>query len=210
MPAPLSEERIARTLRALKDNDYLAYFVPHATEAAALIADAVEPHARVGLGGSQTVRSMGLMDLLRGKGAFVIDHWDESLSPEEGLQARKDQLLCDVFVSSVNAVTESGELVSRDAVGNRIAATAFGPGRVFLVAGTQKIVPDLHAAFRRIRDVAAPMRARSLGLDLPCAEERGCVDCNASGRICRATLVLHKRPLLTDVTVILVGEPIGY
>ena len=140
----------------------------------------------------------------------MLDHWDPARGQEEIFLVRKSQLHCDVFISSVNALTEGGELVSRDGVGNRISAMTFGPAKVFLLASIHKIVPDLHAAFRRIREVAAPRRARSLGVNVPCTKGEGCVDCHSADRICRATLILHKRPALTDITVILIGEPLGY
>ena len=78
-----------------------------------------------------------------------------------------------------------------------------------LLVGIQKIVLDLPAALRRIDEIAAPMRARSLHLDLPCTRDNGCVDCREPHRICRATLILHRRPLFTDITVILIGEALG-
>ena len=160
--------------------------------------------------GSATLRALGLVEGLKQKGAHLLDHWDDSLTFEETLRIRKDQLLCDVLLSSVNAVTETGELVSRDGIGNRTSAMTFGPAKVFLLAGIQKIVPDLHAAFRRINEIAAPMRAKSLNLNLPCTKTTGCVNCNDPNRICRATLILHRRPMLTDITVILIGETLGY
>ena len=204
------DERVVRTLKALKRNEFLAYFYPAADEAKRFVLESVQEGMRVGLAGSATIREMSLVEGLRKKGARLLDHWDESLTIEETLQVRKEQLLCDVLLSSVNAVTEQGELVSRDGIGNRTSAMTFGPTKVFLLAGTQKIVPDLAAAFRRIDEVAAPMRARSLNIDLPCTKGKGCVNCHDPDRICRATLVLHRRPLLTDITVILIGEPLGY
>lgn len=211
-PEPLSipNESVTRTLKALKKNGFLAYFVPKAKEAEQLVLDFVGKGMRVGLGGSATLREMGLVDRLKEKETLLLDHWDESLSFEETLRVRKEQLTCDVFLSSVNAVTEQGELVSRDGIGNRTSAMTFGPGKVFLLAGTQKVVPDLSAAIRRIDEVAAPMRAKSLHIDLPCTREKGCVDCNDPHRLCRATLILHRRPILTDITVILIGERLGY
>ncbi len=205
-----SEERVAKTLRSLKQNEFHAYFLPEANEALRFVLDGLEEGMKVGLGGSQTLRQMGLPEALKEKGAVLADHWDESLDLKETLQARQDQLRCDLFLSSVNAVTENGELVSRDSVGNRIGAMTFGPGKVILLVGTQKIVPDLHAAFRRINEVAAPRRAQSLNTSLPCTQDLVCVNCDDPERICRATLVLHRRPLLTDMTVILVGQPLGY
>ncbi len=205
-----ANEQVARTLQALKKNGFLAYFFPAAEEAGRFVLDSIQQGMRVGLPGSATLRDMGLVDLLKQKGAILLDHWNETLTFEETLQVRKDQLLCDVLLSSVNAITETGELVSRDGIGNRTSAMTFGPAKVFLLAGVQKIVPDLQAAFRRIDEVAAPMRAKSLNLDLPCTRTKGCVDCNKPDRICRATLILHRRPMLTDITVILIGEPLGY
>jgi hypothetical protein len=207
---PQRADQIARTLKALKKNEFLAYFFPKAEEARRLVLDSVQEGMRVGLGGSATLREMGLVEGLKEKGAFLLDHWDESLNFEETLRVRKEQLLCDVLLSSVNAVTEAGELVSRDGIGNRTSAMTFGPEKVFLLAGTQKIVPDLAAAMRRIDEVAAPMRARSLNMDLPCTKADGCVNCSDPNRICRATLILHRRPMLTDITVILIGESLGY
>jgi L-lactate utilization protein LutB len=208
-PASTSNDSIARTLGALKKNGFLAYFFPKADEAKQLVLDTVQSGMRVGLAGSATVREMGLVEGLKAKGALLLDHWDESQTFEETLRIRKEQLVCDVLLSSVNAVTEEGELVSRDGIGNRTSAMTFGPEKVFLLAGTQKIVPDLHAAIRRIDEVAAPMRAKSLNMDLPCTKAKGCVDCNDPNRICRATLILHRRPMLTDITVVLIGEALG-
>jgi L-lactate utilization protein LutB len=199
----------ARTLGALKKNGFLAYFFPKADEAKQLVLDSVEQGMRVGLAGSATVRQMGLVEGLKAKGALLLDHWDESLTFEDTLRVRKEQLVCDVLLSSVNAITEEGELVSRDGIGNRTSAMTFGPAKVFLLVGTQKIVPDLRAAIGRIDEVAAPMRAKSLNMDLPCTEADTCVDCDDPSRICRATLILHRRPMLTDITVVLIGEALG-
>jgi hypothetical protein len=208
--ADTTNDPVARTLKALKKNEFLAHFFPKAEEAKQFVLDSIQPGLRVGLGGSSTLREMNLVEGLKQKGALLLDHWDESLTFEETLQVRKDQLVCDVLLSSVNALTEKGELVSRDGIGNRISAMTFGPAKVFLLAGTQKIVPDLHAAFGRIKEVAAPMRAKSLNMDLPCTKGKGCVDCHDPNRICRATLILHRRPMLTDITVVLIGEALGY
>ncbi len=206
----VSEERISKTLKALKNNDFLAYYVPRGAEARDLVTAAVSPGISVGLGGSDTIRKIGLDSALQDKEVQLLDHWDASLGMEEILKIRKAQLHCDLFLSSVNAVTEQGELISQDGIGNRICAMTFGPAKVFLLASVHKIVPDLSAGFRRISEIAAPLRAKSLNLKLPCTKNNECVDCNEPQRICRATLILHKRPSLTDITVILIGEPFGY
>ncbi len=209
-PKPVSEAGLSKTLRALKKNDFLAYYVPNGDEARDLVMASVTPGISVGIGGSDTVRKIGLVNSLKDKKVQLLDHWEASLGMEEILAIRKAQLHCDLFLSSVNAVTEQGELISQDGIGNRICAMTFGPAKVFLLASVQKIVPDLAAGFRRISEIAAPMRAQSLNLKLPCTKNNECVDCNEPDRICRATLILHKRPSLTDITVILIGESLGY
>jgi len=205
---PLAEERIAGTLEALKANDFLAYFVPGAEEAKQMVLAGVPAGLHVGLGGSRTLRDMGLPAALLDAGARLSDHWAEGLSEEASFACRREQQRCDLFLSSVNAVTEAGELVSCDGIGNRVAAMTFGPAKVILLVGVQKIVPDRAAALKRLERVG-PLRARSLGLDLPCTRDGVCVDCRDPRRICRATLILHRRPLLTDVTVVLIGESLG-
>jgi uncharacterized protein (DUF362 family) len=100
--------------------------------------------------------------------------------------------------------------VNVDAVGNRTAAMTFGPKKVIIVAGMNKVRPDLQSALERIREVAGPLRAKSLNLDTPCAKTGVCIDCNAPKRICEVTTILHRKPWMTDISVILVNESLGY
>jgi hypothetical protein len=204
---PVSEECIATTLQALKKNEFLSFFVPTVLEAREMVMHLVHKGMRVGLGESRTLQQMELSGALNQFGAVRLDPFDPSLSAEESVRCRREQVLCDLFLSSVNAVTERGELVSWDGIGSRISSMAFGPKKVVLLVGFQKIVPDLHAAFRRIDEATCPP-PEDLNPGRPVA--RGVsLDCPDPNRICRATLILHRRPLLTDITVILIGEPIG-
>ena len=97
-----------------------------------------------------------------------------------------------------------------DGVGNRTSAMAFGPKKVVIVAGMNKVTQDLESALRRVKEVAAPMRAKSLNMETPCAETGVCSDCNVPQRICRVTTILHRKPMLTDVSVILIKEDLGF
>jgi hypothetical protein len=115
-----------------------------------------------------------------------------------------------VFITSTNAVTETGELVNIDGTGQRVAAMIFGPGRVVVVAGVNKITGDLEEGLWRASNVAAPMNARRLHPKTPCAETGECSDCVAPGRICGITTIIHRRPSKTPFTVVLVGEKLGY
>jgi hypothetical protein len=87
---------------------------------------------------------------------------------------------------------------------------AFGPRKIIIVAGMNKVVRDLAGALERVKTTAAPMRAKSLGMATPCAETGICNDCNVPQRICRVTTILHRKPLLSDITVLLVNEALGF
>jgi hypothetical protein len=104
----------------------------------------------------------------------------------------------------------NGELVNIDGSGNRVNSTVFGPGKVILVAGYNKIVGDVQEAIKRIRNVAAPINAKRLNVDVPCAKLAKCVDCNSPNRICRVVVIHERRPSLTDILIILVGEELGF
>lgn len=204
------EERCKKTVEKLKAHDFDAVFVKTKEEASAEIWKYVTPKAKVGVGGSISVRELGILGQVEAKGNIVLDHWKPGLSKEEILGIRKAQPGCDLFLASVNAVTMNGELVNIDGVGNRVNASVFGPGKVILVTGCNKVVEDVQDAIKRIKNVAAPLNARRLGVDVPCAKVGKCVDCNSPNRICRVIVIHERRPSFTDVLVILVGEELGY
>jgi len=204
------EEQIKKTIESLRAHAFPVEYVPGKKEAAQLVLQYVPSDARVGVGGSVTIRELGLIDALKERGNTVYDHSAEGLDPQEVLATRIKQMTSDLFISSVNAITQTGELVSIDGVGNRINAMNFGPKKVIIVAGINKIVEDLPRALERVRNVAAPQNARRLGLELPCAKTGRCSDCNSPLRICRSILIMERRPHLTDITVFLVREQLGY
>jgi len=116
----------------------------------------------------------------------------------------------DVFLSSTNALTVDGIIVNTDGVGNRVAGMIFGPRRVILVVGINKIVKDIDDAIWRIKNVATPMNAYRLGLNTPCAKLGYCMNCTSNVSICRVTTIIEYKPSRTDFTVVLVGEELGY
>lgn len=191
---------------AVKQNlERLGYAVscfPTAAEAAAYLDKRIDG-ASVGVGGSVTVEQMGLYELLRGHNE-VFWHWKD---PDALDKAAK----CDVYLSSVNGLAETGEIINIDGSGNRVAATLYGHKKVYLIAGENKLAPDYDAALRRARNVAAPKNARRLSKKTPCAA-RGdrCYDCDSPERICRGLCVLWKAPFAAEYEVVLVGEELGY
>jgi len=206
----MMEERCKKTVEKLKAHDFEAVFVKTKEEASAEIWKYVTPKARVGVGGSLSVRELGILSQMEAKGSILLDHWKPGLSKEEILGIRKSQPSCDLFLGSVNAVTLNGELLNIDGTGNRTNASVFGPGKVILVAGYNKIVENVQEGINRIRNVAAPLNARRLNVDVPCAKIGKCVDCNSPNRICRVLVIHERKPIFTDMLIILVGEELGY
>ena len=206
----LWEKQGEKCVKALKDHGFDAHFVSTVEEARDLILSMVSGYETFGFGGSHTTRSLGLKETLQARGKTLFDHWEGNLFGEENKKIRLAQGRSDCFVCSANAISATGEIVNVDAVGNRTAAMTFGPKKVIIVAGMNKVRPDLQSALERIREVAGPLRAKSLNLDTPCAKTGVCSDCNVPKRICEVTTILHRKPWMTDISVILVNESLGY
>jgi len=162
----------------------------------------------VGIGGSVTAKEMGLESL--GEHNELHWHW----LPAEGKTAA-DELLAaqgtEVYISSVNAIAESGEIVNIDGTGNRLASTLYGHKRVYFIIGRNKITPDLESAVSRARNVAAPLNAKRLGKKTPCAiSGEKCYNCKSPERICRALSVFWQMPTGAKYEVLLIDEHLGY
>lgn len=199
-----------RVVQSLKKNFFDAIYFPNREEAVRHVLGFIVPGATVGIGGSMTLSEMNIPNLARDKGALVLNHNLPELSLEEKMNIRRKQLVCDVFLSSTNALTLDGYLVNIDGVGNRVAAITFGPKKVVIVAGVNKISKDVHAAFERIQLAAAPPNNKRLDYPNPCVTTGSCVNCQGETRICRIYSILKKKPMLTDITVVVVGEALGY
>ena len=156
----------------------------------------------VGFGGSMTLAELGLYDSLSAHNT-VYSHWNGG--------AREAAATADVYLCSVNALAETGELVNIDGAGNRVAGTLNGHRKVYLVVGRNKLAPTYDEALWRARNVAAPKNARRLGVRTPCAV-RGdrCYDCKSPERICRGLSVLWTKPGAEECEVVLIGEELGY
>jgi hypothetical protein len=204
------EEKAKKAVEKLVAHDFKAIYVKTKEDAVQEIWKHITPKQRIGVGGSVTIRGLGILEELQTQGCTIYDHWKPGLTKENILEIRKSQMVADLFLSSSNAVTLNGELVNIDGVGNRVNSTNFGPGKVILVVGYNKIVEDVQEAIQRIKNVAAPLNARRLNVDVPCAKVGKCVDCNSPNRICRVIVIHERKPSLTDILIILVGEELGF
>lgn len=204
------EKTAERTIQALKENYFDAVFFTKKRDLLDRVMGYVKPKMTIGIGGSMTLREIGLVERLKGEKVTVLDHWDPKLTKEEIQEMRIRHLTSDLFVSGSNAITENGEIVNIDGLGNRVSSITFGPKKVIIVAGYNKIVPDVEAAVERIKDVAAPMNAKRLNLPLPCAKTGYCHDCKSEQRICRIVSILERKPSATDISVFIINEAFGF
>ena len=199
-----------KTVEALKKNGFFAVYFNSGEEASEFIMSNVQMGDKVGFGGSMTIKKLGIQEKVKALGAIVLDHGESTLSPEEKMETMRGELLSDVFLCSSNAVTLKGELVNIDGVGNRIAAMSFGPKKVMVVVGVNKICKDEESAFERIEQNAAPMNNKRLNTSNPCTKTGVCSECNANSRICRIYSVIKRMPMRTDITVVIIGENFGF
>lgn len=180
--------------------------------ARAQVVSYAESAVSIGFGGSLSVACMNLTRELRDAGKEILNHGFPNLTPEERMEIMRKQLTCDLFLSSVNAITDDGVIVNIDGNGNRVAAMFFGPKQVVLVIGRNKIVTGgVHAALERIAAVAGPVNAYRLGRKTPCAVTGTCANCSGScdDSICRVTTIIKQRPANTPMTILLVNEDLG-
>jgi len=206
--------RLEEAAKALRKNNFAAHVVPTMQEAKKLVLDTLIPQFKPGsvaFGGSMTITESGLYDEIKAlPGLTIFDTYNYALPPAEMIELRRQALLCDLFITSTNAVTAQGALVNLDGTGNRVASLTFGPRKVVVLAGRNKLCADEYAAMERIRDVAAPVNAARLSKKTPCTATHRCEDCSSPDRLCNTWTIHVKSAPKERTTVILVNEDLGF
>ncbi len=198
-----SEQELQQVAKALKNNRFeTVIVVKDRQEAVKKVLEMIPENASVGTGGSMTVNQTGLRELLIERGN--IRPFVPGQAPNNGRPPSPD-----VFLTSSNAVTLDGKLVNIDATGNRVSQQIYGPGRVVLVLGQNKIATDEAEAIERVQQFISPFHGMTMGIDAPCAKDGTCHDCKSEGRICNITTVIRKKPRTTDLCIVLVAEDLG-
>lgn len=204
------EQKCEKAVESLGRNGFTAVYCKSARQAFEYIVREAEEADTIGFGGSLSVVDLSVADRLREMGKELLIHSVPGLTPEERLAVMRRQLTCDLFLTGTNAVTLSGSLVNIDASGNRVASMFFGPKKVIVVAGRNKLVDgDAEVAIKRIKDSSSPPNARRLNFNTPCAKTGFCSDCGSPDRICRITTILDRKPRMTDLRVLVVNEEMG-
>lgn len=205
--------RLADLEQALKNNNFDVYTADDIQQAKDIVIDKILPAAMpksISFGGSMTFVSTGLYhDLKKLKHIDVIDTIEKNISLEEMIERRRHALLVDMFFTGTNAVTESGQLVNLDMIGNRVAGLTFGPKHVVVMLGRNKIVADLEDAMFRIKNYAAPTNTMRLDKKTPCVKTSRCMDCNSPDRICNTWTITEKSFPRGRIKVVIINEELG-
>ena len=206
--------RLEALKKALEANNFDAYVCEDTAEAKKLVIEtilsALKP-ASISWGGSMTFSATGLYDALKARPDIeVLDTFDKTIPAEEMLERRRRSLLVDLFFSGTNAVTETGQLVNLDMIGNRIGGITFGPKHVVVLVGRNKIVSDLEEAFYRIKNYAAPVNAMRLEKNTPCRKTSICDECKSPDRICNTWTITEKSFPRGRIKVVLINEDLGF
>lgn len=212
MSAPLEarNELLAKTLIGkLERRHFEAYYCPTAAEAVEKALSLIPEGSSVSWGGSVTIRESGLTKALHAGNYKVIDR-DLAKTPEERDELHRKGLLTDFFLSSVNAISEDGVLVNIDGVGNRLAALCFGPKKVVILCGLNKVAQDVDAAVKRARSYAAPVNSMRFMGKTPCAATGVCHNCVSEECICNQILLTRNCRPAGRIKIILIGEEIGF
>ncbi|MEG2614080.1 MAG: lactate utilization protein [Alistipes sp.] len=206
-------KRLESYAATLRQHHFAVEVVGNRAEALLRMQSEIERTAPaiVSFGDSLTMRATGIIDWLKSESRFtLIDGFDRSMPRPERIEIRRQGLLADLFITGVNAITEQGSLHWLDMVGNRIAGVAFGPRKVIIVAGRNKIVATRNDAEERIRRIAAPQNmARHPEFRTPCATTGVCMDCNSPDRICNTRMEMMRCYPEHRILVILIDEDLG-
>lgn len=197
------------TAAALKKNGFEAMVFEDGPSAIRHILALVGSGKKVGMGGSMTVQALGLPEALKKAGNEIITH-APGMSEDERMTTWLKAQAADFYLASPQAITAKGEMLFLDGNGNRAAAVIYGPGRVVLIAGANKIAGTMEEGLWRTRNVAAIANNIRLKKNNPCVKTGKCEDCASPERICNVLTTLLKKPRVTNYTVILINEELGY
>ncbi|WP_353096685.1 lactate utilization protein [Tissierella praeacuta] len=199
------DNRFLELEKVLSKNGFMVKSFNNILEAKKELLSEITKEESIGIGGSMTIQDMEIYEELKDRGNEVYWHWRKDVE-----NAAMKAINADTYITSTNALTMDGKLVNMDGNGNRVASMIYGHKDVYIVTGKNKICKDYAEARERIRNIAAPMNAKRLNLSTPCTHTGKCMDCASPQRICKAEVIIHKKPGATNIHIYLVDEELGY
>jgi L-lactate utilization protein LutB len=207
------QKRLNEVKKALEDNNFEVFVADNTADAGKIVQEEILPKIgakTVSWGGSMTFIATGLYNSIKDNPNMeILDTFNKSLSGEEKIDLRRRSLLVDLFITGTNAITEMGQLVNLDMIGNRIGGITFGPKHVVILVGRNKIVSDLEDAMYRIKNYVAPINSMRLDMKTPCVKTSHCEECKSPDRICNTWTVTEKSFPKGRVKVVLINEDLG-
>ena len=197
-------------IKNFKKRNIEAFYCEDSASAVALAMELMKDGGTVGKGGTETIREVGLLDAVKTAEHLTFIDREVAKTPEEKKQIYLQTLQCDYFLMSSNAITVDGELINIDGNGNRVACLIYGPEKVIVIAGMNKVVEDVDSGIARIGNFAAPANAARLGTRTPCATLGHCGDCHSEDCMCAHIVVTRHSRHDGRIKVILVGEELGF
>ncbi|KAF0181316.1 MAG: hypothetical protein FD164_1554 [Nitrospirae bacterium] len=206
--------RLTALKEELETNNFEVFVAQNTAAAKELVLRTIIPSLlpkTVSWGGSMTFGATGISSaLLADPSLTIINPYEQGIAPAEAYERRRQALLVDVYLTGTNAVTEDGRLVNLDMIGNRVGALNFGPKNVVVLAGRNKVVPDLDDAMLRIKNYSAPINSMRLDKKTPCVTTSVCQDCKSSDRICNIWTITEKSFPKHRIKVVLINEELGF
>ena len=195
-----------KVTKGLASRNMTGYYAADADEARSIALTLIPEGATVTMGGGMSVHEIGLVEALKAGDYHFIDRH----AMEDKRAAMLAAYDADVFLASANAITEDGVMINIDGNANRVSAIAQGPRKVVLIVGMNKVCPDIDSAYKRARNVAAPINTQRFGLSTPCTKTGACSDCKSPDTICCQFLMTRFSRHDGRIHVILVNESLGF
>ena len=206
----INEKKIERTIVNLEKNNIKAYYAKSDDEIFQTIKDIVKDGETVSVGGSMTLFETKIIDFLRSGRYNFLDRYKENLTQTDLKEIYRKSFSANTYFASANAITEEGEIFNVDGNGNRVAAILYGPDKVILIVGVNKIVKNIDEAIKRNKDISGPANAKRLNLQTPCAKVEYCMDCESKDRICCEYTVIKRQRNENRIHVIFVNDNLGF
>ena len=197
-------------IKNLEKRNMAGSYFETSAEAIEYVMNAITSGSKVGVGGTQTLEEIGMKDALTQRTDIELYMRKPGQTYADLADGYKKSFLADFYLMSTNAITMDGELFNIDGLGNRTAALIYGPDKVFVITGMNKVCPDLDSAIKRSRNIAAPENCLRLDKNTPCSKVGKCMDCTSPDNICSQFVYTRTSGIPGRIHVILIGENIGY
>lgn len=198
-----------KVMKGIVSRNMTAYYAKTKDEALKLALEIIPENSTVSMGGAMSAHEIGLVNAIKNGNYTFIDR-DGAKTEDEKRFAQLKAYDADYFLASANAMTEDGIIVNIDGNSNRVSMIAQGPKHVLFIVGMNKICPDVDAAMKRARNVAAPINAQRFGLNTPCSKTGSCMDCKSPDTICCQFLITRYSRHNDRIHVILVNDNLGF